>query len=60
MARATGTSNIACPDRPSAVRVRANGVAAGTVALSDDPADSRGVLSWHAQLRDKKLSESDT
>ncbi len=44
----------------SAVRVRVNGVDAGTTALPDDPADSRGVLSWHAQLRDKKLREAGT
>ncbi len=45
---------------PSAVRVRVNGVDAGTTALPDDPADHRGVLSWHAQLRDKKLREAGT
>lgn len=43
---------------PSAVRVRLNGVAAGTYELPDDPADHRGVLSWHAQLRDRKLREA--
>lgn len=43
---------------PSAVRVRVNGIAAGTYSLPDDPADHRGVLSWHAQLRDKKLREA--
>ncbi len=43
---------------PSAVQVRVNGVAAGTTELPDDPADHRGVLSWHAQLRDKKLREA--
>jgi len=43
---------------PSAVRVRVNGVAAGTVDLADDPADHRGILSWHAQLRDRKLREA--
>lgn len=43
---------------PSAVRVRVNGVAAGGFDLPDDPADHRGILSWHAQLRDKKLREA--
>jgi len=43
---------------PTEVRVRANGVAAGTFYLPNDPADHRGVLSWHAQPRDKKLSEA--
>jgi hypothetical protein len=43
---------------PSAVRVRVNGVAAGTVDLEDDPADHRGILSWHAQLRDRRLREA--
>ncbi len=43
---------------PSAVRVRVNGAVAGTFDLPDDPADHRGILSWHAQLRDKKLREA--
>ena len=43
---------------PSEVRVRVNGVVAGVVSLPDDPADHRGILSWHAQLRDKKLREA--
>lgn len=43
---------------PSAVRVRVNGIAAGTTVLPDDPADHRGVLSWHAQPRDKHLHEA--
>jgi hypothetical protein len=43
---------------PSAVRVRVNGFAAGTFFLPDDPADHRGVLSWHAQPRDKRLREA--
>jgi predicted transcriptional regulator len=45
---------------PSAVRVSVNGVLVGTVTLPDDPTDHRGVLSWHAQLRDKKLREAGT
>ena len=28
--------------------------------LEDDPADHRGVLSWHNQLKDKKLREAGT
>jgi hypothetical protein len=34
---------------PSAVTVRVGGELAGRVELADDPADSRGILSWHAQ-----------
>ncbi|MFM1942101.1 MAG: hypothetical protein RI897_1083 [Verrucomicrobiota bacterium] len=43
---------------PSSVRVRVNGRAAGSVELQDDPADHRGILSWHAQPRDHKLREA--
>jgi hypothetical protein len=43
---------------PSEVRVRVNGVAAGSFNLPDDPADHRGILSWHAQPRDRKLREA--
>jgi hypothetical protein len=43
---------------PSAVSVIVNGVHAGRVELADDPADHRGILSWHYQLRDKKLREA--
>lgn len=43
---------------PSAVTVRVNGVAAGRHELADDPADHRGILSWHSQLRDRKLREA--
>jgi hypothetical protein len=43
---------------PSAVMVRINGLAAGRHELPDDPADHRGILSWHAQLKDKKLREA--
>jgi hypothetical protein len=39
---------------PSAVRVVVNGEAAGTFDLPDDPADHRGILSWHAQQREEK------
>jgi hypothetical protein len=43
---------------PSAVRVRVGGVSLGQFELPDDPADHRGVLSWHAQKRDRKLREA--
>lgn len=42
----------------SAVTVRVNGIHAGRVELTDDPADHRGILSWHAQLRDRFLREA--
>jgi hypothetical protein len=38
---------------PSAVTVRVNDVVAGRVTLEDDPADHRGILSWHFQKRDR-------
>jgi hypothetical protein len=31
---------------------------AGKVELTDDPADSRGILSWHAQPHDGHLHEA--
>ena len=43
---------------PSAVTVRVNGTPAGRWELPDDPADSRGVLSWHAQPHDGHLYEA--
>jgi hypothetical protein len=43
---------------PSAVIVRVNGALAGRSELRDDPADSRGILSWHAQPRDGHLHEA--
>ncbi|MBN1560662.1 glycoside hydrolase family 2, partial [candidate division KSB1 bacterium] len=43
---------------PSAVRIRINGESLGVFDLADDPADSRGVLSWHAQKQDGKLQEA--
>jgi hypothetical protein len=43
---------------PSAVTVRANGILAGRWELGDDPADSRGILSWHAQPHDGHLYEA--
>jgi hypothetical protein len=49
----TGTKRF-----PSAVTVRVNGRLAGRWELSDDPADSRGILSWHAQPHDGHLYEA--
>lgn len=43
---------------PSAVTVRVNGAVMGRYDLADDPADSRGILSWHAQLYDGYLREA--
>ena len=43
---------------PSAVRVRVGGVSLGVFDLPDDPADHRGLLSWHAQKRDGRLREA--
>jgi Glycosyl hydrolases family 2, sugar binding domain/Glycosyl hydrolases family 2, TIM barrel domain/Glycosyl hydrolases family 2 len=43
---------------PSAVTVRVNGELAGRAELADDPADHRGILSWHYQKRDKWLREA--
>ncbi|HWH69418.1 MAG TPA: glycoside hydrolase family 2 TIM barrel-domain containing protein, partial [Candidatus Sulfotelmatobacter sp.] len=43
---------------PSAVRVRVAGESLGQFELPDDPADHRGILSWHAQPHDKKLREA--
>jgi galactose mutarotase-like enzyme len=42
----------------SAVTVRVNGEFAGRWDLPDDPADSRGILSWHAQPHDGHLYEA--
>jgi hypothetical protein len=43
---------------PSAVTLRVNGILAGRYELADDPADSRGILSWHAQPHDGHLHEA--
>jgi predicted transcriptional regulator len=43
---------------PSAIRIRVAGQAVGTFDLQDDPADHRGILSWHSQKRDRKLREA--
>ena len=43
---------------PSAVRVRVAGESIGQFDLPDDPADHRGILSWHSQQRDRRLREA--
>jgi predicted transcriptional regulator len=43
---------------PSEVSVSVNGSEVLSVVLKDDPADHRGVLSWHNQIRDGKLREA--
>lgn len=46
---------MTCTEKwPGAVKVYANGELVKTVALPDDPADHRGVLSWFAQKRPAK------
>jgi hypothetical protein len=42
----------------SAVNIRVAGETAGVFDLPDDPADHRGILSWHAQKRDRRLREA--
>jgi hypothetical protein len=43
---------------PSKVRIAINGQQQMTVDLPDDPADHRGVLSWHHQLENRQLREA--
>lgn len=43
---------------PSEVAFSFNGIDAGKLPISDDPADHRGVLSWHYQPQDRKLREA--
>jgi len=43
---------------PSLVKVKVNGQVVDVFYLEDDPADHRGVLSWHSQPRDRKLREA--
>ncbi|MDZ7371686.1 MAG: glycoside hydrolase family 2 [candidate division KSB1 bacterium] len=43
---------------PSAVRIFFNGIPAGVFDLPDDPADSRGILSWFSQPTDGTLHEA--
>jgi hypothetical protein len=42
----------------SSVAVSANGIFVQKVELPDDPADHRGVLSWHYQPKVRKLNEA--
>ena len=42
----------------SVVTIWVNGQKIQTEILPDDPADHRGVLSWHHQLKDNKLREA--
>ncbi len=43
---------------PSMLAVSVNGINVENAYLPDDPADHRGVLSWYAQPRNKKLDEA--
>lgn len=43
---------------PSTIKVLLNGQEVHSTTLKDDPADHRGVLSWHNQLKDRKLREA--
>jgi hypothetical protein len=43
---------------PSVVTVIVNGIEAGRKELTDDPADHRGILSWHYQKQDRRLREA--
>jgi hypothetical protein len=43
---------------PSAVTIRVNGEVAAHRELPDDPADSRGILSWNAQPFNRTLTEA--
>ena len=43
---------------PSTIRIYINDRLMTEKTLSDDPADHRGILSWHHQLQDKKLHEA--
>ena len=43
---------------PSKVTISIDGKTALTATLADDPADHRGILSWHHQLKDRKLKGS--
>ncbi|MDA3821142.1 MAG: glycoside hydrolase family 2, partial [Bacteroidales bacterium] len=43
---------------PSEISVLIEGNKPYTTLLADDPADHRGILSWHHQLKDKRLREA--
>jgi Glycosyl hydrolases family 2/Glycosyl hydrolases family 2, TIM barrel domain len=40
------------------VNLTVNGTQAGNYVLADDPADHRGILSWHYQPKNRKLREA--
>jgi hypothetical protein len=42
----------------SVVTIKINGQKVKTVALPDDPADHRGILSWHYQKQNRRLDEA--
>jgi hypothetical protein len=44
--------------KPSLAKVSIDGQYIKSLNLPDDPADSRGALSWHYQQRDNKLEEA--
>jgi predicted transcriptional regulator len=43
---------------PSEISVLIEGEKVFSTSLQDDPADHRGVLSWHHQLKDRRLREA--
>ena len=43
---------------PSNISVSIDGREVYSTTLADDPADHQGVLSWHHQLKDRKLREA--
>ncbi len=43
---------------PSEMSILIGGEEVYSTVLADDPADHRGVLSWHHQLKDKRLREA--
>ena len=43
---------------PSRFRISVDGKKMYEGTLEDDPADHRGILSWHSQLNDRKLREA--
>lgn len=43
---------------PSQVKLFINNTLVKNTTLEDDPADHQGILSWHAQLKDRKLREA--
>jgi len=43
---------------PSTIKISINGQEIMEQTLPDDPADHRGVLSWHSQPQDEKLREA--